>query len=709
MDRSSAHANSPDTHLNGGDWSPRISFSYNFACLQRVPSPTKTSSLHDSEFEFSRSFNSDLLSADELFCDGKLRPLKLSSRESGEREWEASPRREEVSACEEGSTSRWAQKCEGNAGEASLPTSREELISACREADVVGIGKKSVDLTSPPSKKEEPSSAGKSMAGKLEDFETPASRLRTSREGLLCVCNLEMGGKAGKSEAPTCSKEVISVRKLEMGENLGKSRSPIANLDEFMPAFKREKTSSKAEICKSREEDVAKLACKRVENSKLKGKLAREVNLPTTSRDDLLVACSASRSCEIGSTPVRWREEPLWAKRNEEDEHVNALSRRFSKHPRSASMLPEGSCKLGDRSCVSLNNSRCPSPSRSFSLPATMPASPTASSFISGFASSSFSSSSRYRSKIKDFFKLKKADVPKEDTLPTVSSSFSSTYRLPTSPRSFLAFFKSKESKKASGSKSSSSKHESCHKAQEHVCVSTKDVYGVASKDSFAKCKDFNALCLSQINPNIQEELGISCLTIPSSVKPLANSSSPHHFPLLSSTSSAASSSSSKVTIAASVSTEKTTKRSSSECLATSKPRAHKCSSFSHEKILGIEGTPRLVIGKGLWEEGNLKRSNIAPNEHTNGPLSKDGSEKIKKGNNMRVVGSKGEQQYVRTKGLERPLPYTSSVRVTPVINVPSCITPSLKKTKPPSKPKAFSFVNLNLFAKREKAWINPT
>lgn len=107
-----------------------------------------------------------------------------------------------------------------------------------------------------------------------------------------------------------------------------------------------------------------------------------------------------------------------------------------------------------------------------------------------------------------------------------------------------------------------------------------------------------------------------------------------------------------------------------------------------------------LVIDEGLWEEGHLNRSNNALNIHTNGP-SKEGTQRMKKADrgNMMMVGSKGGP--VRPKGLERPLPYTSSVRVTPVLNVPSCITPSLRKTKSSTKPKAFSFENL--FARREK------
>ena len=71
----------------------------------------------------------------------------------------------------------------------------------------------------------------------------------------------------------------------------------------------------------------------------------------------------------------------------------------------------------------------------------------------------------------------------------------------------------------------------------------------------------------------------------------------------------------------------------------------------------------------------------------------------VEKSNN--IFGSRGE--IPRTKAaLERSLAYTSSVRVTPVLNVPSCINPSLRK----SKSNSFNFAHL--FTKRSISLVPP-
>eukprot|EP00249_Psilotum_nudum_P006599 c19919_g1_i1 orf=3-1673(-) len=78
------------------------------------------------------------------------------------------------------------------------------------------------------------------------------------------------------------------------------------------------------------------------------------------------------------------------------------------------------------RSCISLENSRCSSPSRSFSLPITAQSSP----------------SPKTCNRFKDFFNLGKSHALISKDIPQYSAPFS--IKLPLSPKSFWPFFRSK-------------------------------------------------------------------------------------------------------------------------------------------------------------------------------------------------------------------------------------------------------------------------
>eukprot|EP00250_Pteridium_aquilinum_P010949 c19737_g3_i1 orf=34-1512(+) len=475
---SSSYVGSLESHFNGGDWSPRISFSHSFACVQRISSPAKHS-LHDSEFEFSLFAGADLpchesmLSADELFRDGKLRPLERISETAciNERIWRSSQRREEVeytgsrigekgthASCGERSPLRTKEdlislyrsgadnvgKCgqiECNAGQIKLPSAlcteqpasvsrtekveigkntgnlrlrvprSEDLLSVHRTAEKLEKGGKASALRSPESREEFNSARTLEVgekAGKL--------RLPSSRDVRFSASELEMGGKAEKSRSSRSRQESISAHKPEMGEKEGKLRSPTSR-EGFIPPCKMEICSKAAKLrsptsrddlmsaCKleiggeagklrspTDREDIMS-ACRRAEMAEMEGKTG-EAKVPS-SREGISASCKiAPGKGEKGGVPVRWREELQWTKRSEKDEQASHF-RRFCKNPRSASMTVDGSFRHTNRSaCVSLNNSRCPSPSRSFSLPATTPTSPTASRSFSAFSSTSSSSSS---------------------------------------------------------------------------------------------------------------------------------------------------------------------------------------------------------------------------------------------------------------------------------------------------------------------------
>ncbi|KAI5069694.1 hypothetical protein GOP47_0015995 [Adiantum capillus-veneris] len=134
------------------------------------------------------------------------------------------------------------------------------------------------------------------------------------------------------------------------------------------------------------------------------------------------------------------------------------LERRIEESPRCFSMTIE-SCRgevRGGRAFMSLNNSRCSSPSRTMSMPHTTPTSPEFSSRLplssasssevtsssvpsdwmmptsltslemsssvmsSALSSSTSISSSKYSSKLKEFFKLKKGNISKDAAIPSL-------------------------------------------------------------------------------------------------------------------------------------------------------------------------------------------------------------------------------------------------------------------------------------------------
>eukprot|EP00249_Psilotum_nudum_P004445 c17967_g1_i1 orf=320-2008(+) len=98
----------------------------------------------------------------------------------------------------------------------------------------------------------------------------------------------------------------------------------------------------------------------------------------------------------------------------------------------SSMRFENASGNVGGRSCISLGNSRCASPLRSFSLPLTTPASPKA-----------YKQSNRF----KYFFSLGRlhASTPKDIRQYKTSLSL----KLPLSPRSFCSFFRSKSAGEA--------------------------------------------------------------------------------------------------------------------------------------------------------------------------------------------------------------------------------------------------------------------
>ncbi|MCO5580022.1 hypothetical protein L7F22_033888 [Adiantum nelumboides] len=615
---------SPQAHCCNGDWSPsRISFSHGFATKQRISSPAKNP-VHDSDFEFSSSIGADLtpkwcmLSADELFSDGKLRLVEGSS-ECGMSESE--PREGGIVLCRGnvGEICSHGEVEDMDAFERKLPKIRLMAKGSEEVADNGSISGRSDSFTQADASRLMTTNRGglfsvsasckqgkdrvptsRADVNSLENLDTSEiagqCRLPTSREDIL---PLQKRKNADNIQSPTSrDQESVSAQKLEMGARGSKIRLPTCR-EELIRAYKSD-TCSKAGNRRSREEVIP--ACGRIDSKAETEVTIRNTRLPPNreSSKAAKTAVKVANQCEETRIPVRWKGEVSFSKRTNEDEHVSQL-RRFSRNPRSASMTMGGFSQLANRSCVSLENSRCPSPSRSFSLPATRPASPSGSRSFSVFSASS--SSSGYGSKIKDFFKLKKP-APKE------AEHSSPSCRLPLSSSSFLPFFKRKEARTdPSDSTLTLRRRDQEQPGSSRQCVSQSG----ATKEE----QRITATSQGQVS-SLRKEVDYTSGTTAHVTKPPS---------------------------------EQSTSRNLSPSAAS---RADALASSAVDKSAP---TP------------------ARQNNH--------------KGTRASMVSSGGS--FARHH-MERPTSYTSSVRVTPVLNVPSCITPSLKKAKTSSKPRTFGF-----------------
>ncbi|KAI5069695.1 hypothetical protein GOP47_0015996 [Adiantum capillus-veneris] len=673
----------PEAHPCSADWSPRISFSYGFVTKQRISSPAKHSPIHDSDFEFSSfDIGPDLtpkwcmLSADELFSDGKLRLVEGSSGFGmTESEW-----REEggISICRDNVDDICYGEAENfDAFERKLPTIRARKVGK-EVADDGSVSRRSEDGPNPADALRSFTNRGDLISAfrKQEKERLPASREDTYSAQMLGTCE-----NAGECTLPTSREDAVplqrckdaanreAVQKIEMGTKGSKRRSPTSRED-LMPAYKPENGSkaSKLRAPTSREELL--LACGRSHN-----KATMEASIgkarESTNRECLKSPGMVAVKCDETRTPVRWRGEALSSsKRNKEDEHASQL-RRLSRNPRSASMTMGSFSQLANRTCVSLDNSRCPSPSRSFSLPATTPTSPTASRPFSVVSASS-SSSSGYRNRIKDFFQLKSKQAPKLET----EISPTSCSRMPLSPSSFLPFFR----RKAESGTASDSTRSLPQQAQEKPCASKQNLsYSGESKEQkiIATTSQGQVSSLHKDLDNASVKLAHIAITDPEQNAFINLSSSDPLTPSV---------------------VDKSGHNANAKPATGSGQRIRHSYSLPHEKlVLGKDGQIVLGINENLWKEAsiNVKSNMILRDIH-----AKQSNHKGSTRGNMVSSGGRSLGRH-HNKGLERPLPYTSSVRVTPVLNVPSCITPSLRKAKSSSsKHNSFSFSRIFLRGK---------
>lgn len=401
---------------------------------------------------------------------------------------------------------------------------------------------------------------------------------------------------------------------------------------------------------------------------------------------------------------------------------MSQQQRSFNQNPRCASMTLDGARGHPRRSCISLNNSRCSSPSRSISLPPTTPASPKISS--------------KYSTKFKDFFKLKKLHEPTAKEVPssevTRESGASSSCRLPISPRSFWPFSRSnsagenkspavvsplpRRSNSAGESKTSSS---SLLPLKINAASETKagnpTAGGGNSSASSAKLpkpqssqakKGLPPLPNSNARKNsgtqsflvpgncVTDAVALSSQSTPSSSSPISGTSAVPH-------DKGAHRSGSATEIGVGSKTNSRPKDSTSIANEYHRALHDSASSIGGVRSCGASGRP--VRKVSVNDARNFARGSPGRRGVWNTPNGVRGATwNVDRGSG----GSKGlvRPQDMRTrdawKGSDRPIGYTS-VRVTPVLNVPVCIGPSFRGVKAPSKSKIFGLGTL--FSKKEK------
>ncbi|KAH7286462.1 hypothetical protein KP509_32G008300 [Ceratopteris richardii] len=548
-----------------------------------------------------------MMGAEELFCDGKVRLFDVSSDTKKWREEDHSSE-----ACANVEDAPWG-------GSESYGVTRKPPVDGGEGTR--GNGDETGDV-------------GKGF--KRRD-QVPF-RSVTNRKDLFSI-----------STSDISSEDIAPSEETENRENACKSNPPTrrqesvlsAQKPKAMPARVEELSSAKdvymshlhgLRVPKRTEEPMLERGRIFKETTEMEAMTSRKTGAPTMRTSSNFEGSLAQHKCEGGRTPVKWKGEAP-SRNNQRNDHT-LQSKRFSRQPRSASLAVEGFSKLANRSCVSLNNSRCSSPTRSFSLPATTPTSPTASSSSFSVFSSS-SSSSKYRGRLKDFFKFKKQSPREADS----DASDAYSFKLRFISRSFFPFFKSKEVDSKPSKSSSVLPEQVIERGHRHESMGSNGVQVASSRRNMGSPSPVMG---GAAKPPSRRTISMDARSS-STCKP---------DPVLSSD------------------------RATSNYTVSKLRHAH---SLPSDKLMRANDWKMCDgIDDSLWIYGSNDTSYAeSPTKQTD-----PNGTRVQRGSKMMVNGA----GLSRSKGLERPIPYTSSVRVTPVLNVPSCITPSLRKGKPSSR-----------------------
>lgn len=381
--------------------------------------------------------------------------------------------------------------------------------------------------------------------------------------------------------------------------------------------------------------------------------------------------------------------------------------RSFNENPRCASMTMAGARETPLRTCISLTNSRCSSPSRSFSLPSTTPTSPRTAS------------SSKRSSRFKEFFKLKKLHVPSSEIAHDhIAAVAASSCRLPISPRSFWPFSRSNsagERKSAPQASPSPRRSNSAGESKSSSSSQAPPGNNAASRSTIISDK------LPTAPHAAQSKKGLPPLPISNSKKSSGNHNSflitlncgADHAVALSSQSAFSSIPTVSGTLPPNSKLGVHKCPTSANVAIGSKPNIRHSNFAGNAQIFEGEHRTRPDYLVGCRSPGRPVRkgtSTVAGNFARNSPgrrgvwSSTAGIGNVGRAGTIRNMDRCNNAPNVRLNiGPDRPpIAYTTSVRVTPVLNVPVCMGPSFRGGKSSSKSKIFSLGNL--FSKKEKA-----
>lgn len=397
--------------------------------------------------------------------------------------------------------------------------------------------------------------------------------------------------------------------------------------------------------------------------------------------------------------------------------------RNFNENPRCTSMTIAGARGNPHRSCISLTNSRCPSPSRSFSLPATVPTSPKAPS--------------KYSNKLKDLFKPKKLRLPSSSKeMPSSrESSVSSSCRLPISPRSFWPFSRSNSAgeKKSPPAVSlpprrSNSSGESKTSSSTSKCDAESKSKAGTSTVSFAELQTPQCSQVKKGLPplpalNIKKSSGshsflapLSCgadavaqSSQPASLANQVHSAPPCSRPISNRSALPPNNGIHISRTASDVATRLITNNCHLDAAATGS------SSGGHYQTIH-DYSSTTARARSSSSPGRPTRRDPGHSFNQSSPLKRDvwtspGRGNLERGTVKNLgrgsIGPKGlvRPQDIRSRegwqGSDRHIVYSTSVRVMPVLNVPVCMGPSLRGAKASSKSKLHRLGSF--FAKKEK------
>ncbi|KAH7426809.1 hypothetical protein KP509_10G017600 [Ceratopteris richardii] len=457
----------------------------------------------------------------------------------------------------------------------------------------------------------------------------------------------------------------LAVQKLELRSN-GDNREVTIGKEDLVPADNLDHESHFFEIRFTAHSEKLVRAQERPDRRSMLTEAIMRGESKVSTRTCLKPTSSVpTAKSEDSRVAVQWREEIRRSRKTNEKD--NALqSRKFDRNPRppsmpsaagrmSASMTSiavEGFSRLANRSCVSLDSSQCSSPTRSFSVPATLPTSPTASGSSSEFFS--WSTTSKYRDKIKIFFKTKFKIASNKAGF---DASNISSNRFSFLPNSFIPIFKTKE-----GSTKTSN--------------STSTLLQQPKGKDDPRSKDMKTIATSQAQICALLHDLDDCTNLKGCDTRLATKWD---------------------SIAASQSVPSL----ACEAKAATADRVHVISTIrareSQSEMRDINTLPSetLVLGDDkqlCTDTGGAYPNHSKKNDlyiQIPGKQCKPKYFEEDRGRNMMPVNSRGN--LVRLDSLERPIPCAAGVRVTPVLNIPSWITPSLKKGKSCSRHKILS------------------